>query len=400
MQKKDSLRRKLGLFLSFEGISETIYDSQVALHVAQMRAHHNVDFYILTYETWPGNFKRSMIRKLEVEKLASVKISLYRGVFIYFPFSAFFNAVFFLFRFMILKIKPDFIHARTEYSVVVASLTSFVFGTEIIWDCRGNSVAEFEEAWKNSSFLRKFFLFHYRFSVRSHVFLAKKISRKAIFVSISLKKLLVGDLYLKPSAIIPTTASHQHFYFCESTRREFRDRLGIDSRTLVFLYSGGIVGYQGFRRYVEFFKEVKLTVDDALFLIVTPHTSKAKEFLLELDDNVYLVLSSSYEEMNGIYNASDYGLLIREKNMINSVASPTKFSEYCLSGLPIVMNDSVHQSTIYAKKIESYINIDNVSCQTKWHILSQIERSSISERAKELFSREKFFLDYLNLYIN
>lgn len=47
--------------------------------------------------------------------------------------------------------------------------------------------------------------------------------------------------------------------------------------------------------------------------------------------------------------AADVGLLLREKHLMNEVASPGKFAEYALSGLPIIMTSSAGEWTEYVR---------------------------------------------------
>ena len=387
-----------GLFLSFEGISDTIYDSQVAMHVRQMR-DFKINFLIFTFETWPNNYKKSLQKKIAAEKLAGTKIFLFKGCFIYLPFSELINSILFLFYFSKLKRKPDFIHARTEYSVCIAILTSLLYGTSIIWDCRGHSYAELIEAFNKMSLFKKMYFYHYLFRIKFQILCSKIFCKKAIFVSKNLKDMIVGNSFSKPYIVVPTTASGIFFYFDIGNRIEFRDKLGISEESIVLLYSGGIVGYQGFQNYVNLFSQLS-KYNNYKFLIVTPHVSKVYEYLKNINIENYIVLNLPYSQMNAIYSAADYGVLIRDKNDVNAVASPTKFSEYCLSGLPVIMNDSINQSYNYASKIGNLINLHTLKLETHLIQISFSERHSISSKSRSLLSRDLFYSKYQSLYKN
>ena len=47
------------------------------------------------------------------------------------------------------------------------------------------------------------------------------------------------------------------------------------------------------------------------------------------------------EEINNYLNATDYGILFRENLPINNQASPTKFAEYILAGLKVIISEGV-----------------------------------------------------------
>ena len=49
----------------------------------------------------------------------------------------------------------------------------------------------------------------------------------------------------------------------------------------------------------------------------------------------------SHDEVARWAAAADAGLLLRESNIINRVASPTKFAEYLSVGIPVLITDSL-----------------------------------------------------------
>jgi len=49
-------------------------------------------------------------------------------------------------------------------------------------------------------------------------------------------------------------------------------------------------------------------------------------------------------------NMADYAFLLREDEPINNQASPTKFAEYALTGLRIIISENVGDYTEYVKK--------------------------------------------------
>jgi hypothetical protein len=51
--------------------------------------------------------------------------------------------------------------------------------------------------------------------------------------------------------------------------------------------------------------------------------------------------SGRIAEINDFLSAADFGFILRERNKISRVAFPTKFAEYCLTGLPVIIGDAV-----------------------------------------------------------
>jgi glycosyltransferase involved in cell wall biosynthesis len=53
----------------------------------------------------------------------------------------------------------------------------------------------------------------------------------------------------------------------------------------------------------------------------------------------FLITSCPHKEVAGTACAADVALLLRSDNVVNRVASPTKFAEYLSMGVPVVITD-------------------------------------------------------------
>ena len=53
------------------------------------------------------------------------------------------------------------------------------------------------------------------------------------------------------------------------------------------------------------------------------------------------MLSVEHSLIDRYLSSADFGFLIRKRNIINQVASPLKFSEYLICGLPIIIGPEV-----------------------------------------------------------
>ena len=107
-----------------------------------------------------------------------------------------------------------------------------------------------------------------------------------------------------------------------------------------------------------------------------------------------------YEEVSGYMSAADVALIFREKNIVNKVASPVKFSEYLCSGLPVISNKNVDvieqciENTGYGLLIDS---MDNITLEAV-DKLCAISRNKISEYGRLLFGIESVAERYLKIY--
>jgi hypothetical protein len=60
-----------------------------------------------------------------------------------------------------------------------------------------------------------------------------------------------------------------------------------------------------------------------------------------IGEESYTLISVPHGEVPNYLVAADSALLLRDDSIINRVASPVKFAEYLLSGLPVVLTDGI-----------------------------------------------------------
>jgi glycosyltransferase involved in cell wall biosynthesis len=388
---------KKGLFVAFEGIDATIFDSQVALHAIEMK-EHGVETEIWVFDTRKSHYAESLRRLPAAQQLARSKIRLFRGSFQYLPFSGILNS--FLLLYHLMKDKPDvdFIHARADYASHVYSYLAPFMKIPLIWDCRGDYEAEFALAYSPRNFILRILKWALIRLFRWRTHHAGRNSSGAVFVSIGLWERKKQNLTGQPFEIIPCGVSGKHFFFSEKLRNEIRSKWGYTDEDRVLIYSGGVVAYQGFGEYVSLFKLMYDMDKKYKFLVVTPYTGKASAFLRGLPLESYKLLSASFDEMNSLYNAADFGMLLRPPNPVNFVASPTKFGEYCLSGLPIIMNETVEQSWKIAQDLGNCIPYGLQFDLAGLVPYKNETRKSLAKASRTLLSRDVLAQKYISLY--
>jgi glycosyltransferase involved in cell wall biosynthesis len=298
------------------------------------------------------------------------------------------------------RFRPDvdFIHARADYAATISVVTGKLLNIPIIWDCRGDTEAEFATAYNPSSVGGRLFKRLSLWLIRWRASFAAGSCARAIFVSEELRKRKWRYLSLKPSEIIPTSVSRDTFFFSPELRQSMRNQLGLTPEQRVLLYSGGIVGYQNFAEYVRMFSNL-LKCDNSLrLLVITPQIERAQRMLQDLSPASWILRSAPFGDMNAYYNAADFGVLLREHNAVNDVASPTKFGEYCMTGLPVIMNDSVKQSFRFAQMFGNLIYYSDDTSITDLVPKSADERVQISEMSAKMLSRECLAERYERIY--
>jgi hypothetical protein len=384
-----------GLFLMFEGIGSTIFDSQVALHASAMPSV-GVTFEIWSFEGFRSRYPRSRARLAAAADLSGAPVRLFRGVCVHYPLSDPLNALLVLFHWLRLRPKVDFVHARADWPAAACGMVARFLGVPVLWDCRGDAAAEFLDSYRPRSPLARLAKRLYIPVIRRRARFAARTCAGANFVSEPLRERLGRGTEGKPVTVIPCPVSSALFSFSPDLRRTMRERLGYAGTDLVVIYSGGMVRYQGFPECVALFRRLHGQDGRCRFLVVSPDIDARSPLLAELPPGSWQLRSAGIREMNGFYNAADFGMLLRKDDAVNQVASPTKFGEYCMTGLPVVMNDSVRQAVALARRFGNYRPVDVPRVDLR--PLPETERSAVADRAAAALSREVLSGRYRSLY--
>lgn len=385
---------KNGLYVLFEGLPATVIDTQVMLHVRQMREQGMVDFEVWSFAHSSTLYMDSQARLGHVQELSQSHVRLFRGIRPVVPLSGLLNA--FLLWLNIRKFRPAFelIHARTDYSATVCGYLRMLIPFELIWDCRGDVEAEVREIFTHPGLFQRLIVVYQIMLARWRVYWSATTCQKAIFVTSVLKSLRAQHLGDKPFQIIPSAVSDELFFYDANLRRQTRRHLGYSEQDKVIIYSGGLSHYQCFPESIALFE--RLCREDSKFklLVLTPQAEIARKMLSQLPGGSYQVFSARLDEVNNYLNAADYALMLRDYNPINASAFPTKFAEYCLAGLPVIMCSSIPEAYAMAKETGNLCEYDD----NKVAFCAIADRTEISSRYQALLSRQAILPRYKALY--
>ena len=194
------------LFLFFEGLAETVIDSQVLAHIRSIS-----DAGIATFEIACAPWQREVVelslkRRADAEDRAGCKVRIVEGEKPSRVGSASDNA-----RRILDAISPDaarfsHIHARTDYSALVGHALKPQLGAQLIWDCRGDAAAELDYRSDLQSGLKALALPAAKMVLSRRMRTAAQVCDRALFVSHPLRDLVRHDLGNKPFAVVPSCA--------------------------------------------------------------------------------------------------------------------------------------------------------------------------------------------------
>jgi glycosyltransferase involved in cell wall biosynthesis len=382
------------LLVLFEGLPGTVIDSAVLDHARQLASAGIARFEIWAFCPTLTIYRNSRKRLETAKRLAGCPVRLFRAVRPAILGSVTINARRLSLALRRLNPRPDLIHARGDYTSAVCALAKERFRIPLLWDCRSDSVAEAEDR------MRRYAIPHAlkRYKVNREARIrqqAAAVCDGALFVSKPLQAVCASLVVDKPAAVIPCAASEDVFFFDECLRAYSRERLGYAADHRIFVFSGGMQPYQCVDLTVEVFRKLAAENPAARFLIITPNAPTAILAHQSRSQGLIRVIEAAYDEVNSYLNAADAGFLLREKNRLNEVASPTKFAEYCLTGLPVIMQNTVKDAFDMARSLGNLIELTDVGA----HLPTiGFDRTLVANKARMLMGRRTLSDHYRILY--
>ena len=372
------------LYILTENLSIGVIKSQVISHINFIKKNKIASFTILICNWSDEELSKSK------EELESIMREIDCKIF----FVKIFRPLFFFFSHLnkkkiyklisSLNIKFDYIHARTDYSANLCQYLTKDY--KLIWDCRGDSAAETNYSnFSPFKFIRRFIL-DLRF------YRAGKLSKKIIFVSSYLKNKFKKKINSKEIYIIPSLASETNFFYDRTIRENYRKKLRLKENTKVFIYSGSLKPYQNFPETIAFFNSIFLDYTNVFLIVLTQDVNHAKKIIKK--NNNIKIISASHNEVNNYLNAADYGIMIRNNDLTNKAASPTKFAEYCLAGLKVITTSAIEDYYKFKLECDNIFDVKNFELSNE----KKYNRYEVSIYYKQKLSRNAFKKVYKKLY--
>ena len=128
-----------------------------------------------------------------------------------------------------------------------------------------------------------------------------------------------------------------------AARDKVREKLNIAPETEVYVYSGGMQSWQSFDLNLEKFLEIQNKNKNTHILVLTKNLPLATKIIKhsQIKKPNYTLLCLEPQNVMEYLFACDYGLLMREHNLVNWTSRPVKALEYRQAGLLTIHNNSV-----------------------------------------------------------
>ena len=206
--------------------------------------------------------------------------------------------------------------------------------------------------------------------------------------------------------MIPCLADERLFYFDEQERRRQRALLDLE-RFKVLIYCGSMAAWQVPGRVFDLYKSLTQDENSWKLVVLTPQTEIASQLAmrrrLQVGEDV-LIRSAQHDQIRSYLVAADVAVLMRESHPLNQVASPTKFAEYTMCGLPVITSRGIgdldqlvseHDLGVLLGSFDEAPAAARIAEQ-----LSQSGRDLRAARARTLFSLESFIANWSEVYRN
>ena len=214
------------------------------------------------------------------------------------------------------------------------------FKNFILWQ---QGVTSEESYMRHRSFFRKKILNH----------IDKFAMKKARFIFYVSRELLCyydkNSAFEKKSYIMP----------CFNETNVYSDLLKKDYSNPSFAYVGSLDIWQCFDKTVNIFSRIQSLIPEAKLKVLTWDCEKATRLLNESHISNFIVKTVSKEEVSKELMDTSYGFILRENNIVNNVATPTKFSSYLSCGVLPIYSSSLCDFNEHFSSIKEFCNVDD-----------------------------------------
>jgi hypothetical protein len=177
---------------------------------------------------------------------------------------------------------------------------------------------------------------------------------------------------------------------------EQRQLLGYSNRDIVFVYAGSSAGWQSLKRVDDFLCYQMDRNPDAKALLLTKNIPSNMNVIKHYKDRVEIKWIEE-EQVLDILHCCDFGLLIREKSVTNTVASPVKFAEYVAAGLKVIISEDIGDYSDFVVKNSCGYDLNHFQKENIFTRPTQEEKQHNMNVAKKYFSKAHYFAEYANM---
>lgn len=406
------------VYLVYDGILSPVFDSQVVTPLCKLQ-ERGLPHDLVAFSSY-----RSFIRSREYkEKMREIRQRL-AGNCLFFRTMPYYGQLSLLYPMLRLRLAmrrlgirkgdPVIVHARAHQAAAIAlTLRKFYPQLNVIANLRGAAAPEV------SAYKQWGGRIDYQFTARRQASALKSIEdavvREAdsiICVSNSFARYLESQHKLAGGRlrVVPTAVDTDTFRFDPEVRENMRRRLGLDSK-LVLTYNGSAHEWELPPQVLRVFQSIsERCTSTHLLILSTQLTNWQREVgWAGVPEESVTLLSVPHKQVPGYLMAGDVGLLIREKNLVNRVAAPTKFGEYLACGLPVLLTKGIGdtEEAICDHDVgwlmddlsdESLARMGEQIAKQRAKIMSPMHKEQCAQAGRKLYSWDSHISSLLSIY--
>jgi hypothetical protein len=256
---------------------------------------------------------------------------------------------------------------------------------KVCFDARGAYMAEWMEYLKGESP----FIAHEMNKLESRAVLQ---SNSRIAVSQKLVEYWKTEFHymsLTHSVIPCTLSAHVKTGIDAERNKTIRKQLGVTENETLLVYSGSSAGWQSFKMLDEVISKA-FAENPSLKLLMLSRKGTEKALSEKFPGRVTQKWLQENEVQNYL-QASDYGLLVREKSVTNEVSSPVKFAEYLAAGLPVIISEHIGDYSQFVEEKNCGILVNKAEWSNLKH--PSVEDKKRLQSIAESYFRKKFYTE-------
>lgn len=119
-----------------------------------------------------------------------------------------------------------------------------------------------------------------------------------------------------------------------------------------FTYVGSLSVWQCFEKTARLYKKIEDNLGNTKFYVFTSEKENADIILRQIGIKHYMIYFLPQEMLVERLKSIKYGFILREDNIVNNVATPTKLSTYISNGIIPIYSDSLND---FSKNFSEYI---------------------------------------------
>lgn len=171
------------------------------------------------------------------------------------------------------------------------------------------------------------------------------------------------------------TEIHEEIFFTEDKYKNNK-----------FVYVGSMAVWQKFEDIVRCYKSIEeIDMKNTQFYVFTSEKNIAKDLLEKYNVKNYFIEYVDNDLLPNALSDKKYGFILREDNLVNNVATPTKISTYLSCGLIPIYSSSLKDFDIISKKMKYVIKNDKDFLYKIREFDDNINVSEILKEYKNIF---------------